>query len=57
MTVGEVMALLCKQASDEDMYLMAKDVYLIQIDDEGVFLYFTDGNTKDYFIKSKSEED
>lgn len=56
MTVGEVMALLCKQASDEDMYLMAKDAYSIQIDDEGVFLYFTDGNTQNYLIKAEKED-
>lgn len=56
MTVGEVIALLCKQASDEDMYLMAKSIYSIDVDDEGIRLYFTDGNTEDYSIKVESED-
>ena len=56
MTVGEVIALLCKQASDTDMYLMAKSIYSIDADDEGVCLYFTDGNTENYFIKAESED-
>ncbi len=56
MTVGEVIALLCKQASDEDMYLMAKSIYSIDVNDEGIYLYFTDGNTEDYSIKAESED-
>lgn len=56
MTVGEVVALLCKQASDKDLYLMAKGIYSIEISDEGIYLCFTDGNTEDYLIKAESEE-
>lgn len=56
MTVGELVALLCKQASDNDMYLMAKDIYSIDVNDDGIHLYFTDGNTEDYSIKVESEE-
>ena len=56
MTVGEVIALLCKQASEEDMYLMAKNIYSIDVDDEEIGLYFTDGNTENYSIKAESEE-
>lgn len=56
MTVGEVIALLCKQASDNDIYLMTKDIYSIDIDDDEIYLYFTDGNTENYSIKSESEE-
>ncbi len=56
MTVGEVIALLCKQASDEDAYLMAKSIYSIDVNDEEIRLYFTDGNTSDYSIKVESEE-
>lgn len=56
MTVGEVIALLCKQASDNDMYLMAKSIYSIDVDDKGIYLYFTDGNTENYSIKAESEE-
>lgn len=56
MTVGKMIALICKQASDDDMYLMAKDVYSIDVDDEGIHLYFTDGNTLNYSIKAENEE-
>lgn len=56
MTVGKVIALLCKQASDEDMYLMIKDICSIDVDDEGIHLYFTDGNTEDYSIKAENED-
>lgn len=55
MTVGEVMALLCKQASDKDMYLMAKSIYSIDVNDEEIHLSFTDGNTEDYSIEAESE--
>lgn len=56
MTVGEVMALLCKQTSDNDMYLMTKSIYSIDVNDDGIHLYFTDGNTENYYIKAESEE-
>lgn len=56
MTVGEVIALLCKQASDNDMYLMAKSIYSIDVNDDGIDLYFTDGNTENYSIRAESEE-
>ena len=56
MTVGEMIALLCNQASDNDMYLMAKGICSIDIDDDGIRLYFTDANTQNYFIKAESEE-
>ena len=56
MTVGEVMALLCKQASEKDVYLMKKSIYSIDVNDEGISLYFTDGNTENYSIKKESEK-
>jgi hypothetical protein len=56
MTVGEVIALLCKQASDNDMYLMAKDICSIDVNDEEINLCFTDGNTEDYSIKAERED-
>ena len=56
MRVGEVIALLCKQASEKDMYLMAKNIYSIDVNDEGIHLYFTDGNTEDYSIKVADHE-
>lgn len=56
MTVGEVIALLCKQASDHDMYLMAKSIYSIDANDKEIHLSFVDGNTEDYSIKAESEE-
>ena len=55
MTVGEVIALLCKQASEKDVYLMKKSIYSIDVNDEGIHLYFTDGNTEDYSIMAGSE--
>ena len=55
MTLGEVMALLCKQASDKDLYLMAKGICSIEVNDDGIYLCFTDGNTEDYLIKVESE--
>lgn len=55
MTVGEVIALLCKQASEEDMYLMAKSIYSIDVTGEEIYLHFTDGNTENYSIKAESE--
>lgn len=51
MTVGEVIALLSKYASDEDTLLMRKSIYSIDVSDDGIQLYFTDWNTEDYFIK------
>lgn len=46
MRVGEVMALMLKHCSREgDDLLMLHDIYMIDIDDEGVTLRFTDGNT------------
>lgn len=56
MKVGEVIALLCKQASEEDMYLMAKSIYSIDVNDEGIHLYFTDGNTENYSIKVADQD-
>lgn len=55
MTVGELIALLCKQASDNDIYLMTKDIYSIDVDDDEIYLYFTDGNIENYSIKVESE--
>lgn len=57
MTVGEVIALICKQASDKDMYLMAKDIYSIDVDDDEIWFCFADRNTADYSIKAESEEE
>lgn len=61
MTVGELIALLCKQASDDDTYLMAKDVYSISIYDDEISLYFTDRDIRNYSInrngvRSESED-
>ena len=55
MTVGEVIGLLCKQASDKDIYLMRKSIYSIDVNDEGICLCFTDGNTEDYSIKVENK--
>lgn len=55
MTVGEVIALLCKKASYEDVHLMTRSIYSIDVNDEEIKLYFTDGNTEDYSIKAERE--
>lgn len=56
MTIGELIALLCKQTSDDDTYLMAKDVYSICIYDDEISLYFTDRDISNYSIKIESED-
>ena len=55
MTVGKLISLLCKQASDEDVYLMGKGISSIEAYDDGIHLYFTDSSAEDYFIKGGSE--
>lgn len=56
MRVGEVIALLCKQASEKDAYLMLKSIYSIDVNDEEIHLYFTDGNTENYSIKVADQD-
>lgn len=53
MTVGEMIALLCKHAVDKDDLLMVKSIDSIEIDEDGISLYFHDANTPNYIIKSK----
>lgn len=52
MPVGEVIALLCKHASslDRDHILMMKDIDSIEVNDEYIKLYFTDFNTRNYYL-------
>lgn len=58
MSVGEVIALLTKYASEEDRFLMAKDIYSIDVDENGISLYFTDANTENYKIEAdKGDEE
>ena len=45
MTVGEVIALLCNHASDDDYLLMQKSIDDIEVKDDYIDLWFTDGNT------------
>ena len=53
MTVGEMIALICKHAVDKDNLLILKSIYRIDIDEDGISLYFQDANTSNYIIKSK----
>ena len=53
MTVGEVIALLCKYCSDEDYLLMGKGIYEIEVHDDYIFVCFSDGNTTDIRIERK----
>ena len=55
MTVGEVIALLCKYCSDEDDLLMCKSTYLIEVHNDYIFVCFNDGNTPDIKIERKEE--
>ena len=56
MRVGEVIALLCKQATEKDRYLMAKSIYSIDVNDKEIHLSFVDGNTEDYSIKVADQD-
>lgn len=47
MTVGELVAIMCKYASDEDDLLMVRSIDDIEIRGDKATLYFTDGNTRD----------
>ena len=55
MQVGEVIALLCKHACNNDIYLMERSIYSIDVEDDGIHLYFVDANTEDYTIKTENE--
>lgn len=50
MTVGELIALLCKHSSNEDYLLMMKDIDDIEIRGDHATLYFTDYNTEDKIL-------
>ena len=56
LTVGEVIAMLCEHASNEDEYLMRESIYSIDVeDDDSVTVHFTDANTRDYTIRRESK--
>lgn len=55
MPIGEVIALLCKVASNHeidggDHLLMLKNIYEIDVEDDFIKVYFVDGNTEDIKI-------
>lgn len=50
MTLGELIAIICKYASDEDDSIMVKGIDDIEIRGDHVTLYFTDGNTEDKIL-------
>lgn len=50
MPVGEVIALLAKFAAGQDDLLMVKSIFAIDVDEDGIDLHFTDGNTENYRI-------
>ena len=47
MRVGELIAIMCKYASDEDDLLMVKSIDDIEVRGDKATLYFTDSNTTD----------
>lgn len=51
MTVGEVIALLATYCSDEDYLLMCRSIYSIEVGDDSIIVYTTDGNSPDIIIK------
>lgn len=53
MTVGEVIALLATYCSDVDDLLMCRSIYNIEVDDDSITVYTTDGNSSDIVIKKK----
>lgn len=53
MTVGEVIALLTTYCSDEDYLLMCRSIYNIEVDDDSIIVYTTDGNSSDIVINKK----
>ena len=50
MTVGEVVALLAKYCSDEDYLLMCRSIYSIEVENDRITVYTTDGNSSDITI-------
>ena len=50
MTVGEVIALLVKYCSDEYSTLMSRGIYSIDVDEDSITVYTTDGNTENLII-------
>ena len=52
MTTGEVIALLCKHASslNGDDLLMAKGIDRIDVFNDHIEIYFSDGNTQNYAL-------
>ena len=55
MSVGEVIALLCKYCSDADYLLMRRAIYEIEVDDDYIIVCFKDGNIPDIKIERKEE--
>lgn len=57
MTVGEVIALLAQYCSDEDYLLMCRSIYSIEVNDNSITVYTTDGNSSDITIRAKEESE
>lgn len=56
MTVGQVIALLSKYASDENELLMKMNIYSIDVDNENfITVYTVDNNTPNITIFKKEE--
>lgn len=56
MTVGEVIALLTTYCSDVDYLLMCRSIYNIEVDDDLIIVYTTDGNSSNIVIKGNKNE-
>ena len=55
MTVGEVIALLAQYCADEDYLLMCRSIYSIEVNNDSITVYTTDGNSSDITISAKDE--
>lgn len=55
MSVGEVIALLTQYCSDVDYLLMCRSIYSIEVNNDSITVYTTDGNSSDITIRAKEE--
>ena len=51
-TVGEVIAMLAEYCSNEDEYLLCREIYGITVNDHSITVEVTDANTQDIVILS-----
>lgn len=55
MAVGEVIALLAQYCADVDYLLMCRSIYSIEVNNDSITVYTTDGNSSNITISAKEE--